>query len=284
MITDFTRELIEDFVIEDREHFDAIEANLIELEKNPTDAAALQNVFRAFHTIKGNAALLKYQSITSLSHKAENMLAKIRDEGRPADSETIDLILKITDVLKSMIDGVERGESIDFDLSAIFQRIDQAVNKTKQEISSPSRPEVRVAPRQEEIRMERPAASAYGKETQERKVSVGKVHLSTRKQDDFYIISAAGSLDLQGSDILLKELIKILDSGGHKIALSLEKASFLSCCGLGALYATHQTLQEEHGALKISGIPQNARKIIKITGLSSELETFDSVEEAVGSL
>lgn len=283
MITDFTRELIEDFVIEGREHFDAIEANLIELEKNPTDAAALQNVFRAFHTIKGNAALLKFQSITSLSHKAENMLAKIRDEGRPADSETIDLILKITDVLKSMTDGVERGESIDFDLSAIFQRIDQAVNKTKQEIFSASRPEGQGAPRQEEISGDRPAA-AYGGETQERKVSVGKVHLSTRKQDDFYIISAAGSLDLQGSDILLKELMKILDSGGHKIALSLEKASFLSCCGLGALYATHQTLQEEHGALKISGMPQNARKIMKATGLSSELETFDSVEEAVGSL
>jgi anti-anti-sigma factor len=284
MSTDFTRELIEDFIIEGREHFDTIESNLIELEKNPTDSSSLQNVFRAFHTIKGNAALLKFQSITTLSHKAENMLAKIRDEARPADSETIDLILKITDILKNLVEGVESGGAIDYDFTAIFQRIDQAVNKKKQELPPPPSPlPSKIRTESYPIETEKILIVPGKEEAQEQRISVGKIHLSTRRQNDFHIISVAGRLDLQGSDILLKELIQILDGGGHKIALSLENSSFLSCCGLGALYATHQTLQEEGGTLKLSGVPQNAREIIYFTGLSEKMEVFDSLEEAIKS-
>src|ERR1700733_2634749 len=51
-------EMVQEFLVETREHLSAVETGLLALERVPGDVEALNSVFRSFHTIKGLAAFL----------------------------------------------------------------------------------------------------------------------------------------------------------------------------------------------------------------------------------
>jgi two-component system chemotaxis sensor kinase CheA len=48
-------EIVKDFLVESYENLDRLDRDLVGLEKNPQDQAALAGVFRTIHTIKGRA-------------------------------------------------------------------------------------------------------------------------------------------------------------------------------------------------------------------------------------
>ena len=76
---DTDAELLREFLAESREYAGASEMALLQLEKNPADEVALGTVFRAFHTIKGNAAFLGLARVAAFAHEAESLLSKVRD-------------------------------------------------------------------------------------------------------------------------------------------------------------------------------------------------------------
>ncbi|MFQ5807742.1 MAG: Hpt domain-containing protein [Phycisphaerae bacterium] len=65
------REHLEGFVDESREHLDAIEVGLLEVEKDPTETAKINVPFRAFHTITGIGGFLNLRGINRLMHEVE---------------------------------------------------------------------------------------------------------------------------------------------------------------------------------------------------------------------
>ena len=66
--------LILDFISETGEHIESCEAGLLALESKPGDSETLNQIFRAFHTIKGMAGFLNLTETGSLAHSAENLL------------------------------------------------------------------------------------------------------------------------------------------------------------------------------------------------------------------
>ena len=226
--------------------------------------------------------LFRSTDITTLSHKAENMLAKLRDEGRPADSATIDIILQTSDILKNLINHVERGEVVEYDLTGICEKIDLEVNKAASPPPSPAPPSLPPTPPEAPpVRMESISPQpAPPRPEMEKKTSIGRVHISTIQVEDTYFVKVAGNMDMKGMDILLKELIGISDKGFNKIVLDMEKVPLLSCCGLGGIWAEHHRLRSRNGTLRLAKLQAEPRKILDLTGLLGKLEIFDSVEEA----
>jgi two-component system chemotaxis sensor kinase CheA len=55
-------ELLQDFLMEAGDMLSDVDSKLMELEKNPDNAALLNEVFRGFHTIKGGAGFLNAAS------------------------------------------------------------------------------------------------------------------------------------------------------------------------------------------------------------------------------
>ncbi len=108
--------LVLDFITESNEHIESAEAGLLELETKPDDEEVLNQIFRAFHTIKGMAGFLNLTDIGSLAHSAENLLDLARkDELVLADKNT-DVVFESIDMLKKMIAGlkesVEAGKAV----------------------------------------------------------------------------------------------------------------------------------------------------------------------------
>ncbi len=91
------------FVEESREHMDAIEAALLEVERAPSDAARINELFRPFHTIKGIAGFLNLRDINRLTHEVETILDLARRGERPLRPGAIELIFAAVDALKAQL-------------------------------------------------------------------------------------------------------------------------------------------------------------------------------------
>ena len=103
-------ELLKEFIEEAKEHLSTIELNMLGLETNPEDTEAINTVFRPFHSIKGVAGFLNLTEIHHLSHEVENLLDSARSGKLAITDSVIDIVLGGTDILKGLVEELERGE------------------------------------------------------------------------------------------------------------------------------------------------------------------------------
>ncbi len=101
--------LILDFINESREHIEAAEAGLLELENNPEDQETLNRIFRSFHTIKGMSGFLNLMDINKLAHAAENLLDMARKGQLRLVGAFSDATFASIDMLKSIISLLEKA-------------------------------------------------------------------------------------------------------------------------------------------------------------------------------
>ena len=90
------------------------EAGLLELEETHGDVELLHRIFRAAHTIKGNAGMLGFDGIARFTHGLESLLDALRTGARPVTAEVIDALLVAGDLLRRMLRAAQSGdEAID---------------------------------------------------------------------------------------------------------------------------------------------------------------------------
>jgi two-component system chemotaxis sensor kinase CheA len=96
-------ELASAFVADGLDHLGTIEQTILKLEASPGDLSLINDLFRPFHTIKGNAGVLGIQSIEVFAHKLETLLDLARSGAHPVGSAEIDLVLEAVDLLQLMV-------------------------------------------------------------------------------------------------------------------------------------------------------------------------------------
>lgn len=101
------RELIADFVVEALDYIEQAEAAMLVLEGTPGDMAAVDTVFRSFHTVKGVSAMLGLDPIAKLAHLAESLLSKVRSGELRFAGRIADLSLGSVDSIKLLVAGVQ---------------------------------------------------------------------------------------------------------------------------------------------------------------------------------
>jgi len=105
--------IIEFFLIEAGEHLQNLNKGLLSLEKNPSDIHMIDELFRAAHTLKGSAAMMGYQGVSTVAHKAEDMLSMFRARTVPISKETLNFLFDSVDAIKVMVDGVAANQPED---------------------------------------------------------------------------------------------------------------------------------------------------------------------------
>ena len=99
-------EMADLFLAEALDHLGTIEAALLTLDERPGDVTLLNDIFRPFHTIKGNAGALGVTSVQEVAHRVENLLDLARSGRRTMGPADVDVVLRAVDVLTSMIRDV----------------------------------------------------------------------------------------------------------------------------------------------------------------------------------
>jgi two-component system chemotaxis sensor kinase CheA len=85
------------------------EAALLELEDTQGDAELLNRIFRAAHTIKGNAGMLGFDEIARFTHGLESLLDALRTGTRALTPDVVDALLVSGDVLRRMLRAQQTG-------------------------------------------------------------------------------------------------------------------------------------------------------------------------------
>ncbi|MED3573395.1 chemotaxis protein CheA [Cytobacillus praedii] len=100
---------LEVFIEESKEHLQACNEQLLELEKNPENIAIVNEIFRSAHTLKGMSATMGYEDLAKLTHQMENVLDAIRNHKIKFNPEILDVVFLAVDDLEAMVQSIAEG-------------------------------------------------------------------------------------------------------------------------------------------------------------------------------
>ena len=99
------------FTDESMEQIERIEQGLLDLEHD-LDAAVVNEVFRAAHTLKGSAATIGHRRMTELTHAMEALFGAFRSGTLHDVKPFADVLLATIDVLRALVAEVQEGETL----------------------------------------------------------------------------------------------------------------------------------------------------------------------------
>lgn len=101
---DFDREAaLASFLPEAEENLDLMEQSLLEMDSGSGTTEVLNDIFRAAHTIKGNASSLGLEDLAKLAHAVEDLLDVYRQKAVPLGRSVISLLLKTVDEFRTLV-------------------------------------------------------------------------------------------------------------------------------------------------------------------------------------
>jgi chemotaxis protein histidine kinase CheA len=106
------RDYIDEVRAEAAEHLRALDTQLLQLERDPTNVAPIRQMFLSAHTIKGSAAMVDLTEVSTLAHAVEEVLAWLRDERRRLDTATADLLFLSLDTLRALVERSQPDETL----------------------------------------------------------------------------------------------------------------------------------------------------------------------------
>ena len=118
------QDYIREFVVECREGLDRIDNVLVALEATPGERTGLDIVFRALHTIKGNAGFLNFPKLGAVAHAGESLLSKLFGGKLTVNADVADVLLRLVDAVRDVLVVVEAtGNEGTPDHAALIQEL-----------------------------------------------------------------------------------------------------------------------------------------------------------------
>jgi chemosensory pili system protein ChpA (sensor histidine kinase/response regulator) len=126
-------EVLEFFVPEVEEHLQIVTHCLLSLETNPS-SEQIHRLLRAMHTVKGSAAQVGLHRISSVAHRAEDLIGRLREGQLRPSAEIIDICLDAVDTLKKFLYHQWSDEAaMQSSVQGLFSRISRLVPPEKEE-------------------------------------------------------------------------------------------------------------------------------------------------------
>jgi two-component system chemotaxis sensor kinase CheA len=138
-----TLQYAELFLTESREHVACVNQALLLLERQATGPAATEavdEIFRAVHTVKGMSAMMGYAVVAELSHELESVLDRVRRGALSIDADMMDAFFNGADLLERSIEAAvtgREGEVGTADLVATLHRLGTPVRCTTWTVPAP---------------------------------------------------------------------------------------------------------------------------------------------------
>jgi anti-sigma B factor antagonist len=93
----------------------------------------------------------------------------------------------------------------------------------------------------------------------------------------------SGEIDFTSSGAVQSTLLSMILPGGGAVVADLSGVTFLDSSGLGVLVQAHRTAVERDTTLVVVASPP-VRKLLRLTGLDTVLDTYDELSAAEAAL
>src|SRR5690349_9345875 len=91
------------FADEAQEQLAVMEQGMVGIEHRPNDPELLASIFRAAHTLKGNAAIVGLTAVADRAHEIEDMLERLRAGTTVVTPELVNGVLASLDGLRQAL-------------------------------------------------------------------------------------------------------------------------------------------------------------------------------------
>jgi two-component system, chemotaxis family, sensor kinase CheA len=208
------QELLEGFLTEASELLEKVDDDLMSLEKAPDDMEVLNRIFRSVHTVKGAASFLEFELLVKVTHKAEDVLNRLRKGELAVNIHIMDVILEAIDLVKVLVDDIRKDTIVERPVEGTIARLESVLApeqnepepvKVSEEIqapqhepstvaSSPEEPASVPAPVQKSVVKETPSAAASTASSKE-VVDKSTIRIDVKRVDD--LMNQVGELVLE---------------------------------------------------------------------------------------
>ncbi len=124
VVTSADPEFLQLFVEEARENATRLAVLYPQWEQNPQDAAALRDLRRAFHTLKGSGRMVGAQRIGEFSWSIESLLNRVISQTLLRSPDILSIVRDAVAAMPQLIDEIDGGELASIDIAAIMTRAD----------------------------------------------------------------------------------------------------------------------------------------------------------------
>ena len=116
-------ELLKDFFAEAEQQVEQLESNILVIENDPSNHEAIDEIFRAAHTLKGGSATVEMMELSHFTHTVEDVLDEIRSDRLKVDEDVVDLLLTSIDVIKAMLEARQNGSVYEENIDSIVDKL-----------------------------------------------------------------------------------------------------------------------------------------------------------------
>jgi len=212
--TNEMEEIINDFIVEANELIENAIHDILLIEKN-FDDECINSIFRSVHTLKGTSSFLGFNTLTNLTHKAEDLLGKIRKKEIPPATQIVNIILESLDLMKLLVEDIKEKGMEEHDITLVLQKLEDCLNgqeKTKKRIG-----EILI---EEEVILPKELDEILEKQKQEPHKKIGEIIVDEKLLTEGQIknfISKQKTKEEQSLRIDVKKLDELMDLVGELV-------------------------------------------------------------------
>jgi len=116
-------ELLKDFFSEAEQQVENLESNILVIENDPTNHEAIDEIFRAAHTLKGGSATVEMNELSAFTHAVEDLLDEIRSDKVSVTEDVVDVLLSSIDIIKAMLEARSNGSVYEDDVEPVKAKL-----------------------------------------------------------------------------------------------------------------------------------------------------------------
>jgi anti-anti-sigma factor len=107
------------------------------------------------------------------------------------------------------------------------------------------------------------------------------MNITVNETGGVHVVEIEGDLDTGTSPEAQEKLSAIMEQGGIRMLIDMEKMNYISSAGLRVLLVLARESGASRGAMRICGLNDMAREVFDISGFSSILDVYETREQAL---
>ena len=133
------------FLDEAREHIQVLSDQMMTLEQEPENQDAINEIFRAAHSLKGMAGTMGYKRLQHLTHDMEDCFSDVRAGSMTVTSELMDVLFQALDAIEGYVNSIQEttdeGEEDNENIISEINRIRSAATGKGGDAPAPKKEE-----------------------------------------------------------------------------------------------------------------------------------------------
>lgn len=110
------------------------------------------------------------------------------------------------------------------------------------------------------------------------------MELNVKNEEKGTLVSVSGRMDAVSSPEFEKELGRLIDEGNVNFVIDLAELDYISSSGLRSVLATAKKLKAQNGKIFLAALQAVVKEVFEISGFSTIIPIYESVEAALEAL